>query len=194
MDVEIRAFLDKAQIREVLHAYCRAADRGDEALLRSIYHEGAREEHGIFNGTSEGYIDYVMAFVDKAGVSAHNITTCNIDLQRDAATAESYFFAVHCDIPLPEGTITDLTLGGRYLDRFERRAGGSWKIAHRRVIYDWNNIQRFASRWDGPFFETWRPRGRVGPADESFVFFKQYSPEADRPGNSNFVRGSQRKG
>jgi hypothetical protein len=39
------------------------------------------------------------------------------------------------------------------MDRFERHGGGTWKNAHRRVIYDWNYIESFSSRREGPFFE-----------------------------------------
>ncbi|HUN30708.1 MAG TPA: nuclear transport factor 2 family protein [Trebonia sp.] len=31
----------------------------------------------------------------------------------------------------------DILLGGRYLDRLERRAG-QWRIAHRTMLYDWS--------------------------------------------------------
>jgi hypothetical protein len=34
-----------------------------------------------------------------------------------------------------------MTAGGRYVDRFERRAG-QWKIAERTVVVDWQRVDR----------------------------------------------------
>jgi hypothetical protein len=35
---------------------------------------------------------------------------------------------------------TDATIGGRYLDTFERR-DGRWGIVHRDVIFDWSRVE-----------------------------------------------------
>ena len=47
---DVRKLLDKQEIYEVLCRYCRALDRGDEKLLRSVYHPDAIDHHGIFDG------------------------------------------------------------------------------------------------------------------------------------------------
>ena len=66
---------------------------------------------------------------------------CNelIEVQGDTAHCESYLFAVHRR-QTKDGTATkDLTFGGRYVDRFERREG-VWKIAHRQVVLEWSRL------------------------------------------------------
>ena len=41
----------------------------------------------------------------------------------------------------PPGTISVMTMFGRWVDRFERRDGGSWKIAKRVVPADWVQLE-----------------------------------------------------
>ena len=60
------------------------------------------------------------------------------DLDGDAALVESYFHA-HIRIEKPIGR-EDVFMGGRNLDRFERRPSGPagvWKIVHRKQVLDW---------------------------------------------------------
>ena len=39
MDAKLQELLDKQSIYEVLVRYCRGADRCDEAIIRSVYHD-----------------------------------------------------------------------------------------------------------------------------------------------------------
>ena len=41
IDSKIQEVLDKESIRELVHLYCRAADRHDHELMRELYHEDA---------------------------------------------------------------------------------------------------------------------------------------------------------
>ena len=57
MDQEIKdgigALLDKQAIAELIHGYCRAADRRDVAAIRALYHPDATDDHEL--GSTEGY-------------------------------------------------------------------------------------------------------------------------------------------
>ena len=44
----MRGTVDRAEIIECLHTYARAMDRFDRELARSVYHEGATDDHGNF--------------------------------------------------------------------------------------------------------------------------------------------------
>ena len=41
LDSKIQEILDKESIRELVYTYCRAADRHDNELMRTLYHEDA---------------------------------------------------------------------------------------------------------------------------------------------------------
>ena len=47
----VQELLDKQAIAEVMMTYCRALDRLDEALLRSVFHPDSQHNHG-FKGPS----------------------------------------------------------------------------------------------------------------------------------------------
>ena len=73
MDPRLQALLDKDAIRDLVTAYCRAADRKDTALMRSLYHPDATEDHGafkrIFELVAQGACTQLIFFCDggKAG-------------------------------------------------------------------------------------------------------------------------------
>lgn len=43
VDSKIQEILDKESIRDLVHIYCRAADRHDHELMRTLYHEDAHD-------------------------------------------------------------------------------------------------------------------------------------------------------
>ena len=58
LDSKIQEILDKESIRELVYTYCRAADRHDNKLMRSLYHEDAYDDHGsFFKGKAMEFID-----------------------------------------------------------------------------------------------------------------------------------------
>ena len=131
--------VDKQEIHDVLMRYCRGIDRCDEELLRSVYHPDATDNHGQFNGTAADFIPWALQALRRDERTTHFLCNELIEVQGDTAHCESYLFAVHRR-KTKDGTATkDLTFGGRYVDRFERREG-VWKIAHRQVILEWSRL------------------------------------------------------
>lgn len=136
--MDLRQAADHIEIQQVLYRYCRAVDRGDEDLLRSVYHPGAIDRHGTFNGTGEAFAAFLVPLMDRAPrVGQHHITNMLIELRGEIAEVESYFLALHPVGEANEASAGHVPVAGRYLDRFERR-DGSWKIADRTVILDWS--------------------------------------------------------
>ena len=131
----VQELLDKQEIHEVLLRYCRGLDRGDPELVRAAFHPDGIHDH---NGNPVPIADMVEGLkrpTRKVLRSlAHNITNEHVDLQGDTAFSECYFLA--CHRVEHEGAEWTWIVGGRYLDRLERR-DGAWLIAHRTMLYDW---------------------------------------------------------
>lgn len=136
----LQGMIDKTEIAETLASFARGIDRVDENLLRSILHPDATLDlgPGVFQGTGGDYVHWVLGVLQTIRSSHHMIGNVRIELQGDGALVESYFHA-HIRIEKPIGR-EDVFMGGRNLDRFDRRPSGSsgvWKILHRKQILDW---------------------------------------------------------
>lgn len=164
---ELVGLLEKSKILDVLHRYCRAIDRCDAELLRSVYHPDARDEHGIFSGTGWDFVDFILPMLRGMGPTAHLVNNPIILLDGDVAHTECYVIGYHADVPDENGRMTDLIGGARYADRFEKRAG-EWRIAHRQCVFDWNSNQPASNCWDGPLARHWQPRGTKDRTDFSY--------------------------
>lgn len=162
----INAYMDKAEIRDLLYTYCRGVDRADSEVLASIFTPEARCEYGVFSGTIAEFCAFARSFVDAIGPTHHNITNSIIQVSGDSAVGETYGIAVHGDVSEEHG-IVDLIVFVRYNDRFERR-DGAWKIAHREVIYDWNQHIPRTADWEGPLGALYSPRGRRNRQDVTY--------------------------
>lgn len=131
--------VDKQEIHDVLMRYCRGIDRCDEELLRSVYHPDATDDHGQFKGKAADFIPWALQALQRDERTTHFLCNELIEVQGDIAHCESYLFAVHRRKTKAGTATVDLTFGGRYVDRFERR-DGLWKIAHRQVIFEWSRL------------------------------------------------------
>lgn len=156
------------EIQQALFKYCRAIDRGDLELLKSVYHPDARDAHGAHSGLAHEFAEKIVTGMDSLGViGQHIISNVLIELTGpDTAEVESYFQAHHPS-PTEDGVIALAFSVGRYLDRFERRAG-VWKIADRRVIMDYSRAPS-----EGPPWATAAnyPKGGRREADPSHGMF-----------------------
>jgi hypothetical protein len=129
---EIDRLKAKDQIRQQIVRYARALDWLDPELLREVHHEDAYLDFGFFKGTFADYCPMVMELEGSKDVTFHMCNTIQIELKGDSAEVESYGIAA-----AREGELTTI-FGGRYLDSFERRDSGVWKIARRVFVLDWN--------------------------------------------------------
>ena len=153
-DALLDALNSRAEIAEVVLRYVRAVDRCDEALLRSCFHPDARHIHGTFEGLSADFCGYAIALCRKVVATHHQLGPSSIEIAGEAAYVETYFTSHHRfgEVPPAGGQPhEDRFMGGRYVDRFERR-DGAWKIAERRGLNEWLRYEAAADRgfWDGP--------------------------------------------
>jgi SnoaL-like domain len=127
--------LDKQAITEVLYRYCRGCDRAEEAAIRSCFHPASLHRHGGFEGTSADFAALAMRIILATRMTKHLLTNVLIELNGEHALSESHYLAYHRQVDSKTGAERDYFSGGRYLDRFERRAG-EWKIAQRVGLID----------------------------------------------------------
>jgi ketosteroid isomerase-like protein len=168
-EADLEALLARAAIREVLASFARGADRADGDLLRSCYHADAIEDHaGSFVGRAHEYVDLAVPRLRASGVTQHFLGSSHIELQGDVAHVETCILTF---VRLAhDGQKIDSFTGARLLDRFERRAD-EWKIAHRRIVLDWNRDTPTREGWCMGRFDPDRPgvlRGRKDAADPSY--------------------------
>jgi len=153
-DTAVQQLLDREAIRECMFRYCRGIDRCDEQALRSAYWPDATDQHGPYQGSASGFIDWALQKLQASERSVHIISNLSITLDgTSAAAVETYFQALQRD-PDAQGIQREVFLAGRYIDRFAKR-DGEWRIAKRMVVYDWirhlgspegNEAQRFGPR------------------------------------------------
>jgi hypothetical protein len=152
----------RAEIAEVVVRYCRAFDRCDEVMLRSCFHPDATHQHGSFSGLSSDFCTMGLALVRGVALTHHQLGPVSIELDGEVAFTETYFTSYHRAGETPPGggaPHEDRIMGGRYVDRFERR-DGAWRIAHRRGVNEW---LRHEPASDRGFFE--RPASERGRRD-----------------------------
>lgn len=149
MRLTVEQLLDRQEIEDVLIGYARGADRGDADLIASSYHDDAIEDHGgVFVGPASDYVALLRKILPTAPLMTHICTNITIELggelDGERALTECYFLT----FSRREGgddPYDSLTMA-RCIDRFERRQR-KWKIAHRRLAWEWNH--------EMPIRETW---------------------------------------
>ncbi|MET7769299.1 nuclear transport factor 2 family protein [Nocardia sp. NPDC005366] len=168
---ELRALLDKASIREQIVRLARGEDRRDAAAIAASFWPDASTDFGIFAGSFDDYLNWVVPGSPAVILTQHLLGQTLIELNGEIGLAETYVDAYHrVDMGADE---RDIALGGRYLDRFERR-DGRWRIAKRTMLYDWVREGGVAADWSqgvlGAELSGRRYIGRTS-GDHSTVFF-----------------------
>jgi hypothetical protein len=174
---ELQELIDQHALRELVVAYCRAIDRRDVNVMKTLYHPGAIDDHGcLFYGTAEEFLLFLPGPVTKFEMTTHHITNSLFKVAGDYAEGESSLIAAHVT---RENSLRNLIVSGRYLDEFERR-NGEWRFSHRLALMDWANLPAEA------IVELLPPRldrpsavGTVDKDDPSYLFLPSFRPISD---------------
>jgi ketosteroid isomerase-like protein len=132
VDTTIAELRDRLAIEAVFARYVRGVDRKDFDLLRSAYHDDAEDFHGAYNGDVDGLIEWGRTRHETVEQSMHFIGKPIVELDGDRAFGETYAIVMQRVAGDPPRRIT---IGCRYVDRFERR-DGEWRIAKHVVAYE----------------------------------------------------------
>lgn len=174
MDViteELRGFLDRENIRNCIARLARGEDRRDAGLISASYWPDSASDYGVFQGSFDEYLAWVVPGAPTITNTQHILGQSVIELKGDCALVETQVVGYH-RINMGEEE-RDTVIGGRYLDRMEKR-GGQWRIAHRTMLYDWYQDFGRSIDWSqgimGLPFSAGHFSGRV-VGDYSEIFF-----------------------
>jgi len=157
------AHADRLAIHRTLLQYCRGVDRHDLDLIKSAFHSDAEANHGAaLRGNAWEIWVRLFREPERTLSSQHHLTNEYIDVKGDVAYGETYFLAYFVRLS-SEGRHELRTMGGRYIDRLEKR-DGTWRIADRLSVVDWEKTEPTPP----PSDDDLRVRGRRDRQDASF--------------------------
>ena len=147
------AVADRHAIENVLGTYCRAIDRLDLELLKSVYHPDGFDDHSSMKLNAHEFAEQIMVKLrEGCEYGMHTVTQTVINVQGDKATSEAYYVGLHI-IAAGEQSIGGFfgpqyleaqrkaglvgarhvyICGGRYLDVLHKR-DGVWRIFQRKM-------------------------------------------------------------
>ena len=165
MDRALQEMLEKHRLHELVLAYCRAVDRRDFALVRSLYHDDAIDDHGaMFSGPADAFVAWLPGVMAQFEATQHSLSNALFAVEGEQANGEIYVVAYHRTHP-PDAQ--EVVIGGRYLDRYERRQG-QWKFSHRALALDWCTV-RAVDPAAYQQFAAGAALGRPGADDPSYA-------------------------
>lgn len=168
---ELKGLLDREKIRDCIGRLARGEDRRDAAAITAAYWPDSRTDYGVFEGSFDDYLAWVVPGADAIKNTQHVLGQSVIELAGETARVETHVNSYH-RVDMGAGD-RDTLIGGRYLDRMERR-GGEWRIAQRTMLYDWYQDFGDAIDWSAgvmglpfsaPHFAGW------AKGDYSEIFF-----------------------
>ena len=152
----------KLAISETLARYSRGIDRCDLDTLKSAFWPDGIANYCDGDLNAWAWCETVIPALRSMARTQHAISNILIHLEGERATAETYCRAYH-EVHTPEGN-REMMVGGRYLDRFECRAG-QWRILHRQYAMDFNQNGPSSAIWDSGLYAGLKVVGRRYPED-----------------------------
>lgn len=168
---QLQAIIERDGIRECIVRLARGEDRRDAELISASYWPDSVTDYGVFVGSFDQYLAWVVPGSPAIPVTQHVLGQSMIELKGATAHVETHVNSYHrVDMGAEH---RDTLIGGRYLDRLEKR-GGEWRIASRVMLYDWFKDFGVAVDWSQgvmglPFSGDHYTGRAVG--DHSEVFF-----------------------
>ncbi len=133
MTLTVEQLLAREEITDVIKKLARGTDRLDEQAMASCYHPDGFDDHNSFRGSGTEFATWVCEVLPHFEATMHFIGPPQIrldELNPDVAQCDTYCTAHHV------AADSDMILGLRYVDRFEKR-NGRWLIAKRICAFDW---------------------------------------------------------
>ncbi len=171
---DVQYLKDRLAILDCVNTQSRGHDRHDVALMASVHHDDAVDEHGPAVKRGAEYAEWAnqahaAAFADHL----HHVTTHTCEIDGDVAHCESYVIGTM----VAKDRSSVLLVAGRYVDRLERR-DGTWRIALRRCTIEWAMPGDASLLRSGTFSEF--VKGRWDSSDLSYARPLRLDTAADR--------------
>lgn len=129
--------LHEREIRAILSSGCRAIDRLDAELWRSMWNPGAvlEDEVNDWHGEAGDFADQLTVAFQPWSVHSHQINSTRTVIDGDSAHSTSYVTAALRGPLRHDDKAVDDHYRARYIDTWSRR-DGRWRLDGRRVIID----------------------------------------------------------
>ncbi|MEM6908095.1 MAG: nuclear transport factor 2 family protein [Pseudomonadota bacterium] len=164
----VQDLTDRLAIEEVLARYCRGIDRCDADALTEVFTADAQIDYGDGATPIAEAIASLMSGLRAMKLTQHNIGNIICALEAGGkARCETYCVALHI---IPGEPDVEVVVGGRYLDTLTK-TDGTWKIAERRYIMDWNRNGPASMQTSGGLYDTLMRRGDRFPSDPSYAWW-----------------------
>lgn len=163
--VDMQEMLDKFALQQLVWAYCHGIDRRDYALVRSLYHDDAIDDHGpMFYGNPDEYVAWLPSMLANWDATSHVISNALFIVDGDEANGEVFVEAYHrTHAPDPR----EIVAGGRYLDEYKKR-DGIWRFYRRALVLDWMQNRPVSQEGAGPSIEEGVIIGQPNENDASY--------------------------
>ncbi len=132
LDEQVRWLVDRAQIAELLTEYARCIDRRDWAGLQATYAEDGVMDHGAIAVGRDRVPELSEKILRGVTASHHHVGSPHIEVDGDAATTHSHYFATH----IAEGGRV-IRHGGGWYDCTLRRTPDGWRFTRVRATSGW---------------------------------------------------------
>ncbi|MDR2857512.1 MAG: nuclear transport factor 2 family protein [Novosphingobium sp.] len=167
---DLRALVDRDRIRQCLERLARGEDRRDGGMIAASLWPDSVTDYGVFKGTFDEYLAWVVPGAEAITNTQHVLGQSYVELDGGTARVETQVVSYHRVNTGEEER--DTCIGGRYLDRFEKR-GGDWRIAERTMLYDWYQDWGVSIDWSQgvmglPFSREWFSGRARGDYSERF--------------------------
>lgn len=160
------AALEQVEAKQALHTlntrFSRALDRMDRSLMKSLWADGAQVDIGIHQGDAQDFAVAVTTDDGRLERTFSSISNEYFEVEGDQAKGELY--VINVSTVVEEGEKTDLLIGGRYLDHYQK-IDGDWKIFSRTFVHDWNMSHPTTAIWDEGLFGMIKLRGTRDKSD-----------------------------
>jgi hypothetical protein len=175
LENKVEYLSERQRIIDVYRRYTRGLNRYDMELLHGTFWPDAQINYGFDSHLRDDWIGRWKdnRYLKGLSCQAHHITNETVDIDREVAHVESYLIALWTP---PKDDKPALILGGRYIDRLDRR-NGEWRIAVREFIpHFWSEATSiFSSVW--PHFSA---RMAAGDGTTDLCYRRPLNPRPDK--------------